>query len=68
MKSFGIAKFRSLLLAGTLTVVIEFLMGFSDSVVAGNMLGEQALAGVNLLMPVMTAVTFFAGLVGGGCR
>ena len=66
MKSFGIAKFRSLLLAGTLTVVIEFLMGFSDSVVAGNMLGEQALAGVNLLMPVMTAVTFFAGLVGVG--
>lgn len=41
-------------------------MGFCDSVIAGNLLGEEALAGVNLLSPLMAGVTFFAGLIGVG--
>ena len=65
-KNFGIEKFKGLLLAGSISVVIEFLMGFSDSIVAGNLLGEQALSGVNLMSPVMTLVTFFAAMVGVG--
>lgn len=63
---FGVEKFKGLLVAGSFSTLVEFLMGFSDSVVAGNLLGERALAGVNLLSPVMSAVTFFAGLVGVG--
>lgn len=68
MKSrvFGVEKFKGLLVAGSFSTLVEFLMGFSDSVVAGHLLGEQALAGVNLLSPVISAVTFFAGLVGVG--
>lgn len=63
---FGVEKFKGLLLAGSFSTLMEFLMGLSDSVVAGNILGESALAGVNLVSPVMSAVTFFAGLVGVG--
>ena len=63
---FGIEKFKGLLLAGSFATVIEFLMGLSDSVIAGHRLGESALAGINLLSPVMTSVTFVAGLIGVG--
>lgn len=63
---FGVEKFKGLLLAGSFATLVEFLMGLSDSIVAGNMLGEEALAGINLLSPVMAGVTFFAGLIGVG--
>ncbi len=66
MMHFGVEKFKKLLLAGSFAMVVEFLMGLSDSIVAGNLLGENALAAINLLSPVMNGVTFFAGLCGVG--
>ena len=63
---FGIEKFKGLLLAASFATVVEFLMGVSDSAVAGNLLGEQALASINLLSSVMGVVTFFASLIGVG--
>ena len=63
---FGIEKFKGLLLAGSFATLVEFLMGLSDSIVAGNFIGEEALAGVNLLSPVMAGITFCAGLIGVG--
>ena len=63
---FGIIQFRKLLVVGSFSVLVEFLMGLSDSVVGGHLLGESALAAIGLLAPVMTAVTFFAGLCGVG--
>lgn len=63
---FGIEKFKGLLLAGSFATLVEFLMGLSDSIVAGNFLGEEALAGVNLLSPVMAGITFCAGMIGVG--
>lgn len=65
-EQFGIVQFRRLLPAGTLTVLVGFLIGFADSVIAGNLLGEEALAGVNLMLPVLALVSFFAGLIGVG--
>jgi len=66
MKNFGVEKFKRLLVVGSFSVVVEFLMGLSDSIVAGNLLGEEALAAINLLAPVMNGVTFFAALCGVG--
>ena len=63
---FGIVQFRKLLVVGSFSVAVEFLMGLSDSVVGGHLLGESALAAIGLLAPVLTSITFFAGLCGVG--
>ena len=64
--AFGVAKFRSFLVVASFSMVIEFLMGLADSVIAGHVLGEKALAGLNLLQPPMNAVSFVACLLGTG--
>ena len=66
MTTFGVAKFRGFLLVASFSMVIEFLMGLADSVIAGHVLGEKALAGLNLLQPPMNAVSFVACLLGTG--
>ncbi|MBR1589071.1 MAG: hypothetical protein IJ658_12190 [Kiritimatiellae bacterium] len=64
--AFGVAKFRGFLLVATFSMVIEFLMGLADSVIAGHLLGKTALAGLNLLQPPMNLVSFVACLLGTG--
>jgi hypothetical protein len=64
--AFGVVKFRGFLVVASISMVIEFLMGLADSVIAGNLLGETALAGLNLLQPPMNLVSFFACLIGTG--
>ncbi len=64
--SFGVSKFWGFLLVASISMVIEFLMGLADSVIAGHMLGETALAGLNLLQPPMNMVSFVACLLGTG--
>ncbi len=66
MTTFGVAKFRGFLLVASFSMVIEFLMGLADSVIAGHLLGENALAGLNLLQPPMNFVSFIACLLGTG--
>ena len=65
-KAFGVAKFRGFLLVASFSMAIEFLMGLADSVIAGHLLGETALAGLNLLQPTMSFVSFVACLLGTG--
>ena len=64
--TFATAKFRSFLPAATFAMLTEFLLGLSDMVIAGNILGEEALSAVNLMQPVLNAVSFLALLVGTG--
>lgn len=67
MKStFGVKKFKSLLVAGTFTVIANYVVRLTDAVIAGNMIGTSALAGVNLVSPVLSAVAFLAGLISTG--
>ena len=66
MRSFGVQKFKSLLLAGSFTVLANYFVRLSDSVVAGNMLGPDALGGINLVSSVLAGVSFFSGLVSTG--
>ena len=65
-KVFGVEKFKGLLLAGSFTVLANYFVRLSDSVVAGNMLGPDALAGINLVSAILAGVTFFSGLVSTG--
>ena len=66
-KIFGVEKFKSLLVAGSFTILASYVVRLSDSIVAGNMIGEDALAGVNLVGPCLSAVSFLAGLIATGC-
>ena len=66
MKVIGVEKFKGLLLAGSFTVLANYFVRLSDSVVAGNMLGPDALAGINLVSPILAGISFFSGLVSTG--
>ena len=65
-KVFGVEKFKGLLLAGSFTVLANYFVRLSDSVVAGNMLGPDALAGINLVSAILAGVSFFSGLISTG--
>ena len=56
-KVFGVEKFKGLLLAGSFTVLANYFVRLSDSVVAGNMLGPNALAGINLVSAILAGVS-----------
>lgn len=56
--TFATVKFRSFLPAATFAMAAEFLMGLSDSVICGQILGETGLAAVNLMQGVFEIVTF----------
>ena len=61
--TFATDKFRTLLPAATFAMAAEFLMGLSDSVICGHVLGENALSAVNLMQGVFEIVTFVGMLV-----
>ena len=56
-------QFRSLMFTGSVTVVIQFLLVISDTIVVGNILGEQALGAVNVVKPFSSFVIFITSLV-----
>jgi len=64
--NFGVRKFRSLLLAGSFTVLAGYIVRLTDSIIAGNLIGSDALAGINLVAPLMSAVSFLGGLLATG--
>lgn len=52
-------KYKSMLLGGTVTTAISVLITMSDAIIAGIMLGETAVAGVNLVTPLYSLAAFF---------
>lgn len=67
MRDFGTAQFRKLLLLATCAMGAEFFLALADTVIAGHLIGESALAGINLLAPVLNLVQFTASLLATGC-
>ena len=61
--TFALSKFRSFLPAATFAMAAEFLMGLSDSVICGHILGETGLSAVNLMQGVFEIVTFVSMMV-----
>ena len=66
MRHFATEKFKSFLLAGTFSAVVGYLGRLIHSIVAGHVIGEDALAGVNMAAPMMIVVTFVAYLIAVG--
>ena len=63
MRHFSTEKFKSFLLAGTFTAFIGYVNRLADSVIIGHVIGEDALAGLNMVTPVFSVVTFFAFVI-----
>ncbi len=66
MSGFCEKKFRSMLISGTFTKAVMYLMLLSDSIIAGYFIGEAGVAGINAITPVTAIVTFFGDLVSTG--
>ena len=64
--TFAASKFARFLPTATFAMAVEFLMGLSDSVICGHIIGEDGLSAINLMQPVFNVVSFFALLVGTG--
>ena len=66
MSGFCEKKFKSMLISGTFTKAVMYLMLLSDSIIAGYFIGEAGVAGINAITPVTAVVTFFGDLVSTG--
>jgi len=63
VSGFGVSKFRGLVLAGSFTVLANCVVRLTNAAIAGNLLGTNALAALNLVMPVLSLITFLSGLI-----
>ena len=59
-QAFMVRKYYSMLAGGTITCVITAALMLSDALIAGVMVGEDAVSAVNLITPVYSLASFFA--------
>ena len=55
-----------MLISGTFTKAVMYLMLLSDSIIAGYFIGASGVAGINAITPLTAVVTFFGDLVSTG--
>ncbi len=55
-------KYYSMLLGGTLTMMVVSILLMSDSVIAGAVIGPDAVAGVTLVTPLYSLAAFFGSV------
>lgn len=63
IRFFCLQKFRAFLFAGFFAAFADWFLRIAESVVLGHWIGEDAMAGVSLLFPLLAIVTFVATTV-----
>ena len=58
--SFISSKYFAMLCSGSILMVLTAVMGIADTMIAGILLGEDAVSGVCLVVPVYALASFFA--------
>ena len=66
MNGFCERKFGSMLISGTFTKAVMYVMLLCDSIIAGYFIGETGVAAINAITPITGIVTFFGDLVSTG--
>lgn len=66
--TFAGKHFRSIFLVSSLSLAVEYLAILSNNIIAGQILGERALAAISLVMPFFESIIFFSYLVGIGTQ
>ena len=57
-----VKKYYSMLLGGTLTMMVASVLLMSDSIIAGTFVGSDAVAGVTLVTPLYSVAAFFGSV------
>lgn len=60
---FSETKFRSMLLTGTATMSVIYIMLLCDNIIAGYFIGEMGVAAINAVTPVTGIVTFLSTVI-----
>ena len=55
-------KYYSMLFGGTLTMMVVSALLMSDSIIAGMVVGSDAVAGITLVTPIYSLAAFFSSL------
>ena len=55
-----------MLISGTFTKAVMYLMLLSDSIIAGLFIGQSGVAGINAITPITAVITFFGDLCSTG--
>ena len=66
MMSFVRWKFNRMLAVGTLTMAVNYIVMLSGSIIVGNLVGADGLAGLNACTPAFGAASFLASLISVG--
>ena len=64
--SFVKMKFNRMLVVGTLTMAVNYIVMLSGSVIVGNLVGADGLSALNVCTPVFGAASFLASLLSVG--
>jgi len=64
--SFIRRKFNAMLGVATVTMAVNFIVSLTGSLVVGNLVGAEGLAGYNVCVPVFAIASFFAALLSVG--
>ncbi len=59
-KTFISSKYIAMLCSGTILMVLTAIMGIADALIAGVILGETAVAGICLALPLYSMASFFS--------
>jgi len=64
--SFVRSKFNAMLGVATISMAVNFIVSLTGSLVVGNLVGAEGLAGFNVCSPVFAIASFFAALLSVG--
>ena len=64
--SFVKRKFNAMLGVATVSMSVNFIVMLSGSLIAGNLLGKEGLAGINVCTPVFAVASFLGSLISVG--
>lgn len=64
--TFMSVKFRSMFIAATFSMLVEYIMGLTDKIIAGHFLDEAALPALTLVEPLTLIVAFVSCVLSAG--
>ncbi len=59
-------RYHAILLSALIVEVISFVVSLTDTIIAGNIVGESAFAAVSLVAPLFTISIFITAVINSG--
>lgn len=59
-------RFKSVFVASMISIVSSYILVLTDNVVAGQFVGDDAVASMTLIFPIFTMILFIAYLISDG--